>query len=128
DVGFGKTEVAMRAAMRVIEGGHQVAVLCPTTVLAFQHHIKFIERFADLPVQVGMLSRFSSAKEERRVIEGLRDGSIDLVVGTHALLGRQVRFGKLGLVVIDEEHRFGVKQKERFKKLRANVDILSMSA
>ncbi|MCB9666453.1 MAG: transcription-repair coupling factor [Alphaproteobacteria bacterium] len=128
DVGFGKTEVALRAAMRVIEGGQQVAVLCPTTVLAFQHHLKLTDRFADLPVRVAMLSRFTPAAEERRVLEGLRTGEIDLVVGTHTLLGRSVRFARLGLVVVDEEHRFGVRQKERFKKLRASVDLLSMSA
>ncbi len=129
DVGFGKTEVAMRAAMRMVENGRQVAVLCPTTVLAYQHHRSFEERFAHEPdVSVGMLSRFSDMGEEEAVLEGLADGSFDIVIGTTALLGRSVRFHDLGLLVIDEEHRFGVKQKERLKKLRAEVDVLSMSA
>ena len=128
DVGFGKTEVAMRAAMRVVEGGQQVAFLCPTTVLAFQHEIKFRERFEPFDVRIGALSRFSSAAEAREVKAALLEGRIDVVVGTHALLGRDVRFADLGLLVVDEEHRFGVKQKARFKKMRAQVDILSMSA
>lgn len=128
DVGFGKTEVALRAAMRVVEGGGQVAVLCPTTVLAFQHLQRFRERFAEFPVNIAMLSRFNDAAEDKRVRSGLADGSIDVVVGTTALLGRQVRYKRLGLMVIDEEHRFGVKQKDRLKRMRAQVDILSMSA
>lgn len=129
DVGFGKTEVAMRAAMRMVENGKQVAVLCPTTVLAYQHHRSFVERFDHEPdVSVGMLSRFVDHDEEQEVVDGLADGSCDIVVGTTALLGRRVRFHDLGLVVIDEEHRFGVKQKERLKKLRTEVDVLSMSA
>ena len=128
DVGFGKTEVAQRAAMRVVEGGGQVAVLCPTTVLAFQHVQRFRERFAEFPIEVAMLSRFNSPAEDKRVRKGLADGTIDIVVGTTSLLGRQVRYKKLGLMVIDEEHRFGVKQKDRLKRMRAQVDILSMSA
>ncbi|HMV69312.1 MAG TPA: transcription-repair coupling factor, partial [Myxococcota bacterium] len=128
DVGFGKTEIAMRAAMRVVEGGHQVAVLCPTTVLAFQHLMTFRERFAGLPVRVEMLSRLSSPQEARDVLDGLREGRVDVVVGTHRLLGRDVRFARLGLLVIDEEHRFGVSQKDRFKRMRTEVDVLVMSA
>jgi len=129
DVGFGKTEVAMRAAMRVVENGRQVAVLCPTTVLAYQHLRSFEERFADDgDVQVGMLSRFNDRDDDQAVRAGLRGGSIDIVVGTTRLLGRGVRYADLGLLVIDEEHRFGVRQKEKLKKLRAQVDILSMSA
>jgi len=128
DVGFGKTEVAMRAAARVVESGRQVAVLCPTTVLAYQHVQTFQERFADLPVKVGLLCRFNTPAEAREVKAGLRQGELDIVVGTTALLGRGVRYTDLGLLVIDEEHRFGVKQKERLKKLRAEVDVLSMSA
>ncbi len=128
DVGFGKTEVAMRAAARVVGGGRQVAVLCPTTVLAYQHRQTFAERFEGLPVRIGLLCRFNSPAEDRAVIDGLRDGTIDVVIGTTAVLGRAVRFRDLGLVVVDEEHRFGVKQKERLKKLRAQVDVLSMSA
>lgn len=130
DVGFGKTEVAMRAAMRVMEAGDQVAVLCPTTVLAYQHHLNFSERFADMdpPIRVEMLSRFCTPADERAIMDGLRSGDVDVVVGTTRLLGASVRFNRLGLVVIDEEHRFGVKQKTRFKKFRASVDVLSMSA
>ncbi|MBX2803321.1 MAG: transcription-repair coupling factor [Myxococcales bacterium] len=129
DVGFGKTEVAMRAAMRVVESGRQVAVLCPTTVLAYQHHKSFVERFAaDRDVTVAMLSRFVGAADEARVLEGLRSGEIDIVVGTTAVLGRRVVFRRLGMVVVDEEHRFGVKQKERLKRMRTEVDLLSMSA
>jgi transcription-repair coupling factor (superfamily II helicase) len=128
DVGYGKTEVAMRAAMRVVENGRQVAVLCPTTVLAFQHCRSFSERFREFPVKVAMMSRFTTPTEQRRILDGLRDGSVDVVVGTTRLLGRNVRYKHLGLVVVDEEHRFGVKQKEGLKKLRTEVDILSMSA
>ena len=129
DVGFGKTEVAMRAAMRAVENGRQVAVLCPTTVLAYQHLRTFQERFAhDDDVRIGMLSRFNDTEADRAVQEGLADGSIDIVVGTTRLLGRSVRYDDLGLLVIDEEHRFGVRQKDQLKKLRAQVDILSMSA
>ena len=128
DVGFGKTEVAMRAAMRVVESGHQVAILCPTTVLAYQHYHSFAERFREFPVRVGMLSRFCSPQEEREVVAGLQEGSVDIVVGTTAILARRVRYARLGLMVIDEEHRFGVKQKDRLKKMRTEVDILTMSA
>ena len=129
DVGFGKTEVAMRAAMRVVEAGRQVAVLCPTTVLTYQHLRSFEERFAgDGGVRVGMLSRFNDRTTDREVLDALELGELDIVVGTTRLLSREVRYERLGLLVIDEEHRFGVKQKERLKKLRAEVDILSMSA
>jgi transcription-repair coupling factor (superfamily II helicase) len=128
DVGFGKTEVAMRAAMRVVEGGKQVAVLCPTTVLAYQHYHTFMSRFVGFPVNIGMLSRFNSAAETRKVTEAISRGGVDIVIGTTSLLGREVNFAELGLVVIDEEHRFGVRQKDRLKKLRTSVDILSMSA
>ncbi|HHO51859.1 MAG TPA: transcription-repair coupling factor [Deltaproteobacteria bacterium] len=129
DVGFGKTEVAMRAAMRVIEDGRQVAVLCPTTVLAYQHHRSFLERFAGDPaVRIGMLSRFVSASDEAELLRGLADGSVQIVIGTTSILGRRVRLQRLGLLVVDEEHRFGVKQKERLKRMRAEVDLLSMSA
>jgi transcription-repair coupling factor (superfamily II helicase) len=128
DVGFGKTEVAMRAAMRVVEGGKQVAVLCPTTVLAYQHYQTFTSRFEGFPVNIGMLSRFNSPAETRKVLGAVATGGVDIVIGTTSILGREVSFVDLGLVVIDEEHRFGVRQKERLKKLRASVDILSMSA
>ncbi len=128
DVGFGKTEVAMRAAMRVAEGGQQVVVLCPTTVLAYQHARTFRERFAGTGVQIGLLSRFNSPAEQRRVKRGLREGSLHIGVGTTGLLGRGVRCKDLGLVIVDEEHRFGVAQKQRLKRLRADVHYLAMSA
>lgn len=128
DVGFGKTEVALRAAMRVVEGGGQVAVLCPTTVLAFQHVQRFRKRFEGFAVTVGMLSRFNDAETDKRVRAQLASGGLDVVVGTTSLLGRQLKYKKLGLMVVDEEHRFGVKQKDRLKRLRTEVDILSMSA
>jgi len=128
DVGFGKTEVAIRAAHRAVGHGKQVAMLVPTTVLAAQHYETFRQRFAGLPVKVAMLSRFSSDREARASLEGLRLGSIDIAIGTHRLLADGVVFKDLGLLVIDEEHRFGVAQKERIKALKANVDVLSLSA
>ena len=129
DVGFGKTEVAMRAAMRTVEAGRQVAMLCPTTVLAYQHHKSFVQRFAgDADVRIGMLSRFVTPKEEAEVLKSLESGEIHIVIGTTALLGRRVRYRRLGLVIVDEEHRFGVKQKERLKRMRSEVDFLAMSA
>ena len=128
DVGFGKTEVAMRAAMRVVEEGKQVAVLAPTTVLAYQHARTFKERFAPFGVEVGLLSRFNPPAEERRVKKGLKDGTVHIALGTTSLLGRGVRYKALGLVVVDEEHRFGVKQKQKLKRLRTEVDYLAMSA
>ncbi len=128
DVGFGKTEVALRAAARIVEAGAQVAVLCPTTVLAFQHALTFRKRFEGLPVRVAHLSRFSTPAEVTQTLAGLADGSIDLCVGTHRLLARDVRFRRLGLVVLDEEQRFGVDQKDRLKAMRTEVDVLSMSA
>ncbi|MCA9568118.1 MAG: DEAD/DEAH box helicase, partial [Myxococcales bacterium] len=128
DVGFGKTEVALRAAARMVESGRQVAILVPTTVLAYQHFNTWSARFADLGVTVRMLSRFVDAASERDTLEGLQKGSVDIVIGTTKLLAPTVRYRRLGLVVIDEEHRFGVKQKDRLKKLRSAVDVLSMSA
>ena len=128
DVGFGKTEVAMRAVMRVVEAGRQAAVLCPTTVLAYQHRQTFKERFEHVGVRIAMLSRFQTAKESTQIIKDLGAGKLDVLVGTTALLGREVRFPNLGLLVVDEEHRFGVRQKERIKRIRTAVDVLSMSA
>ncbi len=128
DVGFGKTEVAIRAAHRVIGHGSQAAVLVPTTVLARQHFETIGERFKGLPVEVRMLSRFTTDAEARATIKGLADGSVDLVVGTHRLLNESIVYHRLGLLVIDEEHRFGVGQKERLKAIKANVDVLSLSA
>jgi transcription-repair coupling factor (superfamily II helicase) len=128
DVGFGKTEVAMRAAARVIASGKQVAVLCPTTVLAYQHSETWQERFEGFPVRVAMLSRFTGAKEAKEVAAQAKAGKIDLLIGTTKLLGRGIGFADLGLMVIDEEHRFGVRQKERIKRLRTEIDVLSLSA
>ncbi|MEX2535379.1 MAG: transcription-repair coupling factor [Trueperaceae bacterium] len=128
DVGFGKTEVAIRAAHRAVGNGKQAAMLVPTTVLSKQHFQTFAERFRDLPVEVRMLSRFTSEREANETLRGLADGSVDIVVGTHRLLSESVVFKQLGLLVVDEEHRFGVGQKERLKSLRANLDVLSLSA
>ena len=128
DVGFGKTEVAMRAAFVAVQDGRQVAVLVPTTLLAQQHHQTFIDRFADWPVRVETLSRFRSKAQQEQTISTLYSGSTDIVIGTHKLLQEDVRFKRLGLIIIDEEHRFGVRQKERLKSLRAEVDILTLTA
>jgi transcription-repair coupling factor (superfamily II helicase) len=128
DVGYGKTEVAMRAALKVALDGHQVAVLVPTTILAQQHWGTFRERFAPYPVRVEMLSRFRSPKEQKAVLEGLRTGTVDVVIGTHRLLSKDVVFRDLGLLVVDEEHRFGVGHKERLKQLRASVHVLTLTA
>ena len=128
DVGFGKTEVAIRAAHRAVGHSRQAVMLVPTTVLAKQHYETFAERFRDLPVEVRMLSRFTSDREATETLKGLADGSVDIVVGTHRLLSESVSFKQLGLLVIDEEHRFGVGQKERLKSLKANLDVLSLSA
>ncbi|MBT8137496.1 MAG: transcription-repair coupling factor [Gammaproteobacteria bacterium] len=128
DVGFGKTEVALRAAFYAVHGGAQVAVLVPTTLLAQQHLQTFRDRFADWPVRVEMLSRFGTGKENTAVIDGLAAGTVDIVIGTHKLLQRKVAFRDLGLVIIDEEHRFGVRHKEKLKELRAEVDVLTLTA
>lgn len=128
DVGFGKTEVALRAAFLAVMNGKQVAILCPTTLLAEQHAQTFANRFADWPVKVVELSRFRSAKEVAAAIQGLNDGSVDIVIGTHKILSKDVSFKRLGLVIIDEEHRFGVRQKEALKALRAEVDVLTLTA
>ncbi len=128
DVGFGKTELAIRAALRVIVSGKQVAFLCPTTILAAQHTKTIQDRFKDFPIRAVMLSRLSTKEEEKKTLAGLADGSIDCVIGTHRLLSKDINFKHLGLAVIDEEQRFGVKQKERIKEMRGDVDILSLSA
>ncbi len=128
DVGFGKTEVALRAAFVALADGKQAAVLVPTTLLAEQHFQVFSDRFADLPVKLAELSRFRTAKEAQATLDGLAAGRIDLVIGTHRLLQADVKFKALGLVIIDEEHRFGVRQKERLKRLRAEVDVLTLTA
>ncbi|MFT5050675.1 MAG: transcription-repair coupling factor (superfamily II helicase) [Chlamydiales bacterium] len=128
DVGFGKTELAVRAAFRVVNGGGQVAVLVPTTVLAAQHYKVFSERLADFPVEVAMVSRYVSTTESKKVAERAQKGAVDILIGTHRILSKDVKFKQLGLVIIDEEQRFGVQHKEHFKKLRATVDLLTMSA
>ena len=128
DVGFGKTEVAIRAAHRAVGHGKQVAMLVPTTVLASQHFETYQERFGGLPVRLELLSRFSSDREAREIIKGLKGGTVDIVIGTHRLLSEEITFKDLGLLIVDEEHRFGVGQKERMKGLKANLDVLSLSA
>jgi len=128
DVGFGKTEVALRAAFVAVMGGKQVAILAPTTLLAEQHFQTFSDRFADWPVRIAEMSRFRSTKEINSAIKALNEGTVDIVIGTHKLLSPDVHFKRLGLVIIDEEHRFGVRQKERMKELRAEVDVLTLTA
>ncbi|MGC5343752.1 transcription-repair coupling factor [Streptomyces sp. DT171] len=128
DVGYGKTEIAVRAAFKAVQDGKQVAVLVPTTLLVQQHFGTFTERYSQFPVNVRALSRFQSDSESKATLEGLRDGTVDLVIGTHRLFSSETRFKDLGLVIVDEEQRFGVEHKEQLKKLRANVDVLTMSA
>ncbi|MDH4323194.1 MAG: transcription-repair coupling factor [Betaproteobacteria bacterium] len=128
DVGFGKTEVALRAAFVAVADGKQVALLCPTTLLAEQHFQTFGDRFADWPVRIAELSRFRSAKQAAATLRQLAAGEVDIVIGTHKLLSRDVKFQRLGLAIVDEEHRFGVRQKERLKALRAEVDVLTLTA
>ena len=128
DVGYGKTEVAMRAAFKVVSDSRQAAVLAPTTVLAFQHYDTFRRRFAAFPIRIEMLSRFRTAAQQKKTLAELEAGRVDIVIGTHRLLSRDVKFQDLGLLVVDEEQRFGVAHKERIKEMRKNVDVLSMSA
>ncbi|MGN6544793.1 MAG: TRCF domain-containing protein, partial [Aureliella sp.] len=126
--GFGKTEVAMRAAFKAVDCGYQVAVLVPTTVLAEQHYKTFKERLAEFPFDIGKLSRFASKREQRETVQGLLSGKVDIVIGTHRLASKDVKFYNLGLLIIDEEQRFGVEMKERLKHIRNNVDVLTLSA
>lgn len=128
DVGFGKTEVAMRAAFLAVQSGKQVAVLVPTTLLAGQHHSNFCDRFADFPIRIELMSRFVTPKQQKEIAEELKKGTVDIVIGTHKLLSSELKYKNLGLVIIDEEHRFGVRQKEQFKKLRAEIDLLTLTA
>src|SRR5262249_19605200 len=128
DVGYGKTEVALRATLKAVLGGKQVAVLAPTTVLVEQHYVTFASRFADYPVRVGVLSRFKSRAEQQGTLKKLTDGKLDVVIGTHRLLSKDVLFGDLGLMVVDEETRFGVPQKERLRALRTQLDTLPLTA
>ena len=128
DVGFGKTEVAMRAAFIAVNDNKQVAVLVPTTLLAQQHYQNFLDRFADLPVRIEILSRFRTGEKLKQSLNDIASGKIDIVIGTHKLLQNTIKFKQLGIVIIDEEHRFGVRQKERFKALRSEVDVLTLTA
>src|SRR5439155_10426024 len=128
DVGFGKTEVAIRAAFKAVQDGTQVAVLVPTTLLAQQHYGTFGERFAGYPVRVEVLSRFLTPAQAKKVVDGVGDGTVDVVIGTHRLLSGDVRFKRLGLLVVDEEQRFGVTHKEAMKALKADVDVLTLTA
>jgi transcription-repair coupling factor (superfamily II helicase) len=128
DVGYGKTEVAMRAGFKAVQDGKQVAVLTPTTVLSFQHYESFKRRFANFPVNIEMISRFRTPKEQKEILEKVADGKVDILIGTHRLLSKDLKFQDLGLLVVDEEQRFGVRHKERLKQMRAHIDVLSMSA
>ena len=128
DVGYGKTEVAMRAAFKAVSDNRQVAVLAPTTVLAFQHYNTFRQRFAAFPIKIDMLSRFRTPKQQKETIAKIESGEVDVVIGTHRVLSKDVKFSDLGLVIVDEEQRFGVRHKERLKQLRKEVDVLTMSA
>jgi len=128
DVGFGKTEVAMRAAFKAATDGKQVAVLVPTTILAHQHYRTFVKRFSGFPVSVSYLNRFKSAREQKETLQKLKEGKIDIIIGTHRLLGKDVQFKDLGLMIVDEEQKFGVASKEKLKELRVNVDTLTLTA
>jgi len=128
DVGFGKTEIAMRAAFLAVEAGKQVVMLVPTTLLASQHYQTFVDRFAKYPVLIKSISRFQSIKEQKQIKGALQEGKIDIVIGTHKLIQGSIKYKNLGLIIIDEEHRFGVKQKETLKQLRGQSDILTMTA
>ena len=128
DVGFGKTEIAIRAAFKTCVDGKQAAILVPTTILAFQHYQTFSERLKDFPVTVDYINRFKSSKEKKETLKKLEEGKIDIIIGTHALLGKDVKFKDLGLLVVDEEQKFGVGHKEKIKTLRTTVDCLTLTA
>ncbi len=128
DAGFGKTEVAMRASFIAVQNSRQVAILVPTTLLAQQHYQNFKDRFADWPVRVELLSRFRTGKEQTKTLKGIKDGTVDIVIGTHKLIQGNIEFARLGLLIIDEEHRFGVRQKEKFKAIRTEIDVLTLTA
>lgn len=128
DVGYGKTEVALRAAFKAVQDGRQVAVMCPTTILSEQHFRNFQERLGPFDVKIELLNRFRKASERRETLAMLKSGDAEIVIGTHALLSQEIVFKNLGLLIVDEEQKFGVKQKETLKKLRVEVDVLSMSA
>ena len=128
DVGYGKTEVAMRAAFKAVQDGKQVAVLTPTTILSFQHFETFKKRFAQFPINIEMISRFRTAKEQKEIVEKVETGKVDILIGTHRLLSKDIKFQDLGLLIVDEEQRFGVRHKERLKQMRKEIDVLAMSA
>lgn len=128
DVGFGKTEVALRTMIKAVESGYQAALIAPTTILAFQHYENFKDRLKGLPIQIGALSRLQSKKEQKETVEKLNQGNLDIVIGTHRLFSKDINFKNLGLLVIDDEQRFGVKQKEKFRQMRSSIDVLSLSA
>src|ERR1700690_2868318 len=128
DVGYGKTEVAMRAAFKAVQDGKQVAVLTPTTVLAFQHYETFKKRFSQFPINVEMISRFRTPKEQKVIVEKIETGKVDILIGTHRILSKDIKFQDLGLLIVDEEQRFGVRHKERLKQMRKEIDVLAMSA
>ncbi|MBU0476564.1 DEAD/DEAH box helicase, partial [Patescibacteria group bacterium] len=128
DVGFGKTEVALRSMVKVVKSGHQAAMICPTTILANQHFQSFKQRLKNLPIKIAILSRLQSRKEQKEILNNLKKGKIDFIIGTHRILSDDVEFKSLGLLIIDDEQRFGVKQKEKLKKLRTSLDVLSLSA
>jgi transcription-repair coupling factor (superfamily II helicase) len=128
DVGFGKTEVAIRAAFKAADDSKQVAVLVPTTILAFQHHKTFSKRLKELPVKVDYLNRFRSTKDRKRILEELQQGKIDILIGTHQLVNKSVKFKDLGLLIVDEEQKFGVAVKEKLRELKTNVDVLTLTA
>ena len=128
DVGFGKTEVAFRAIFKAINSGKQVALLCPTTLLARQHYLTAVERFKNYGVRIALLSRMVSEKEQQSILKRLKEKEIDLIIGTHRLLSNDVAFADLGFLVVDEEHKFGVEHKEKIKELKASIDVLTLSA
>ena len=128
DVGYGKTEIALRAAFKAVMSEKQVAILVPTTILALQHYDTFERRFQPFPVNIEMLNRFRTPKEIKQIKEGLANGTIDVVIGTHSLLSKTVAFDNLGLLVVDEEHRFGVKHKEKIKQFKESIDVLTLTA
>src|SRR5690606_8250327 len=128
DVGFGKTEIAMRAAFKAVEDKKQVCILVPTTILAFQHYNSFLSRFKDFPVTIDFVSRFKTTKEVNDVYKRLEEGKLDIIIGTHKLLSDKIKYHDLGLVIVDEEHRFGVAHKEKLKVLKENVDFITMTA
>ena len=128
DVGYGKTEVAIRAAFKAVMDGKQAAVLAPTTILAQQHYNTFVSRFGDFPFTIQVLSRFKTPKEQREILKALKEGNVDIIIGTHRLLGKDVKFRDLGLLIVDEEQRFGVGHKEVIKNIKKNVDVLTLTA